>query len=277
MDKLMAELQRLYFLQPQEGGSQESSSGPIGALTRSLGGESGLGLELVSPAREVRALVVELHRAGDWEQAARLYLAVQEELELPAPAVSVSGWDGYQLWFSLAEPVPLADGAAFVAGLGRRYLAEIPPAKISLHPQGSPAAGSNRVHLVPAMRQESGKWSAFIDPSMGNMFLEGPWLEMAPNMEKQADLLAPLKSIQTPDFYRALGLLAADPAEAPPAASRTGEAVRPAGAAPGNLLDGPFRDPRSFLLAVMNDPAASTKERIRAAKALLPYFEPPAP
>ncbi len=33
-----------------------------------------------------------------------------------------------------------------------------------------------------------------------------------------------------------------------------------------------YRDPQSFLLAVMNDESASARQRITAAKALLPYF-----
>jgi hypothetical protein len=33
------------------------------------------------------------------------------------------------------------------------------------------------------------------------------------------------------------------------------------------------RDPKRFLLAVMNDPATDMPLRIEAAKALLPYFE----
>ena len=33
-----------------------------------------------------------------------------------------------------------------------------------------------------------------------------------------------------------------------------------------------YRDPQSFLLAVMNDESASARQRIAAAKALLPYF-----
>lgn len=38
-------------------------------------------------------------------------------------------------------------------------------------------------------------------------------------------------------------------------------------------VGGNFSDPKSFLLAVMNDPSASASQRIKAAKALLPYFE----
>jgi hypothetical protein len=37
-------------------------------------------------------------------------------------------------------------------------------------------------------------------------------------------------------------------------------------------LAGPFKDPKDFLLAVMNSQAAPTDIRIEAAQALMPYF-----
>ncbi len=40
----------------------------------------------------------------------------------------------------------------------------------------------------------------------------------------------------------------------------------------GLAVGGGFVDPKSFLLAVMNDPGATAEHRIEAAKALLPYF-----
>ena len=36
---------------------------------------------------------------------------------------------------------------------------------------------------------------------------------------------------------------------------------------------GCFNDPKGFLIAVMNDPHIGVRDRIEAAKALLPYFE----
>lgn len=39
---------------------------------------------------------------------------------------------------------------------------------------------------------------------MGSMFVDEPGLGMAPNMDRQADLLVGLKSINTSDFERAL-------------------------------------------------------------------------
>jgi len=37
-----------------------------------------------------------------------------------------------------------------------------------------------------------------------------------------------------------------------------------------------FTDPKAFLLAVMNDASASSRDRIEAARALLPYCHGPA-
>ncbi len=64
------------------------------------------------------------------------------------------------------------------------------------------------------------------------------------------------------------------PAETPLyAASEVEERVRaPSGSGSGLNLAGAFTDPKTFLLAVMNDPAACVEHRIDAAKALLPYF-----
>jgi hypothetical protein len=126
--------------------------------------------------------------------------------------------------------------------------------------------------LAPALNTLNGKWSAFIDPSMGSMFVEGPWLEMAPNLDRQADMLAALKSIAAADFSRALQMLQTplEPDDLLPV-----EPLNPAdeGASTAQLNVGnDYRDPTSFLLAVMNDASASTSQRIKAAKALLPYF-----
>ena len=134
MNKLISALQRLYFLQDQQWHSQSlndggdlayAAEGPLtpAIVTKSLAGELTVGLNLVSPAGMARAMVVSFARATDWEQVANLYQAVQDELDLPAPAVSVSGRKGYSLWFSLAEALPLAQIQAFLAALGRPLLA----------------------------------------------------------------------------------------------------------------------------------------------------------
>jgi hypothetical protein len=291
MNKLISALQRLYFLQDQQWHSQSlndggdlayAAEGPLtpAIVTKSLAGELTVGLNLVSPTGMARAMVVSFARATDWEQVANLYQAVQDELDLPAPAVSVSGRKGYSLWFSLAEALPLAQMQAFLAALRLKYLADIPLAHLELQPDALAIKT-----LAPARHNTTGKWSAFIDPSMGSMFIVEPGLEMAPILDRQAGMLAGLKSIKTANFQRALSILQA-PSEldGEPALTLAEAAARlPTKVSrPPDLADGyrysklgegnTYADPRDFLLAVMNDSSVGVKQRIKAAKALLPYF-----
>lgn len=294
MQKLITELQRLYFLPGQQWHRQKlDDSGKFahtmeGELTpaiiaHSLAGETDVALDLVGADSKVRALVINFKRATDWEQVAKLYQAVTNELDLPAPAVSVSGDKGYGLWFSLAEPVAVAQARDFFNALHRKYLADTPVANLEFHPDADiPAASAPTVtKLVPSLQTASGKWSAYIDPSLGAMFIDEQWLEMAPNMDKQASILAGLKCIEAGDFQRVLSQLQTDaetdakaglsPTEQTPCLHS--EAANPPRPPRSRLSSGKhYDDPESFLLAVMNDPLASPRQRIRAAKALLPYF-----
>lgn len=283
MSDLFSELQRLYFLPDQQWLSQEAAAGgeavftAAGELTpevvgQGLAGRIEVRLKLVDTGDRVRALVLGFARASDWPRVAELYQAVRDDLDLPAPALAVSGQNGFGLWFSLAEPVPVGQARAFLDGLRRKYLADMPLAKLELRPDaGSPAV----VKLTPALHRATGKWSAFIDPSLGGMFVDEPGLEMAPSMNQQAHILAGLAGIKAGVFARVLHLLQS------PAVADAGDAPEPMldaaalpAAAPSSRLDvgHDFSDPQSFLLAVMNDPMASAGQRIRAAKALLPYF-----
>ncbi|MDP3540582.1 MAG: hypothetical protein Q8S26_17940 [Azonexus sp.] len=299
MNKLIAELQRLYFLPGQQWHSRrQDAAGKVTDLAEGdlspevvakvLAGDAGAGLDLVSAAGMARVMVVSFKRASDWELVANLYRAVLNDLDLPAPAVSVSGRAGYRIWFSLAEPVSVEQAMDFLDALRVKYLYGIPVSCLELHPGADlPAsAGKSIVALVPALHNATGKWSAFIDPSMGSMFVVEPGLEMAPNLERQASMLASLKSIKDGAFHRVLDMLRA---EAQPDCSadashevQTVDVPIQAAALPVLAARSPqpdlltvgsnYADPKSFLLAVMNDPSASTRQRIKAAKALLPYF-----
>lgn len=275
MHSLIAERQRLFALpdQPMPDGE---------------GAEADL-LDLVDADGRVRTLVVGVAAATGWGPVAALCAGVDAELALPPPAVAVAGAAGFQVWFSLAEPVTLARAADFLAGLRARLLADVPDARLVLAPL---PAGARSVRAVPALDAASGRWSAFIDPGLGGMFADEPWLDMAPGLAQQAELLAGVRSIATADFTRALACLAAAP-------EPDGTAVVPAMPAPmaslpfdlparaggdvgmppprpdGLGVGSGFADPRSFLLAVMNDPTARAEHRIDAAKALLPYFSRP--
>lgn len=222
MDKLDAELRRLH-LSPAE-----------------------------PPASGGQALCLGFRRAADWESVAALWHAAQAELDLPAPAMSIDG-EGYRLWFSLAERVADETARRFIDGLIRRYLAELPDARLHINFAASPPPAE----LIPDER-----WAAFIDPGLGSMFAAEPWLDMAPNRNQQADLLAALRSIRPAELSYALDRMLA----------QTSPAVAPV-ALETLSLSGPFTHPRDFLLAVMNDPQAGSLARIEAAKALLPYFE----
>jgi hypothetical protein len=298
MNKLISELERLYFLDGQQWLSGISDAGgepayhAAGVLTpaivaNSLAGEKDVALNLVSADGMARAMVVDFGRASDWGPVETLYQAVQNDLNLPPPAVSVSGSKGYGLWFSLAEAVPVAQAQAFLDALRRNYLADLPDASLVLRPDAgqSAAAAQAVIKLPPSLHPASGKWSAFIDPTLGGMFFDEPWLEMAPNSARQADLLAALESIKAEDFQKALILLQSAFESVNPAG--LAGAQRPenaAGQAAGEFVSGTrsprsrlnvskaYSDPESFLLAVMNDPSASARLRIAAAKALLPSF-----
>ena len=125
MNELITELERLYFLDGQQWHSQQANESgqavdpAAGVLTRavmagSLAGENPVALSLVSSDAMVRTMVVDFARAADWQLAATLFQTVQTDLNLPAPALSVSGQRGYAIWFSLAEPVPVAQARCFL-------------------------------------------------------------------------------------------------------------------------------------------------------------------
>ena len=276
MHKLISQLKRLYFLPGQQG----RWSIPAGAspshgvltddiLTQGLKGQASVALDLLSLDGQVRTLVLGFEQAADWQWVADLYQGILEDLELPAPAMAISGKNGYQVWFSLETPIPVAQGQAFLTALCHRYLAELPTARYRLWPAAE-SARPDHLEVVPAEHESSGKWSAFITASMGAMFREEPGLEMAPNPDRQADLLAPVVSVSAADLARALDRLATpiEPVSAEaPAMLATVRSDGQGG------LGGHYTDPKSFLLAVMNDLGAAPELRVAAAAALLPYFE----
>ena len=293
MSKLLAELQRLYFLagQPCCIKKPEASGEVADYVERELtpeivtccfSGEMSLGFNPVRCDGMVRVMVVDFKKSTDSEQVAKLYQALQNDLDLPTPAVSVSGNTGYRLWVSLAEPVSVAQAQMFLGALRLKYLADITDVNLSLHPT---EAVQHKIELVPARHIATGKWSAFIDPSMVGMFVDGAWLEMAPNMDKQADILARLVSIKTVEFERALTLLSTkteletsegvslgDASESTQREVVSNSLRRPTHTRSALNVGNSYSDPKSFLLAVMNDPSADAHQRIKAAKALLPYF-----
>jgi hypothetical protein len=200
MEKLIAELTRLYLLDGQQ---YEGKALTNATLEQHLRGETTIALPLNSDAGMTRAIVLHFDGAlagkgeQQWEALCAIANAVQNQLDLPAPAVSISGSDGYALWLSLATPVPAAQAHRF-AGLLRA--AHAPDASPSTKVDGAEA-------LPPCLIPSSGKWAAFIHPGMGSSFADEPGLEMAPPTAAQAAFLESLKSITTAQFTQALAAL----------------------------------------------------------------------
>lgn len=266
MSPLQSELNRLYFVHPpncHNGHAQASG--------------------LIAADGRVRAMVLELARPTDWNSLATVWRGVQADLGLPAPAIAVSGIDGHQLWFSLAEPVGAADARSFLEALCMRYLGAVDPWRIGVLPGFDAHAPTQAQHarLVPALQAENGRWSAFVSSDLAAIFTDEPWLDLEPAPEAQARLLSRLECIQPAAFKSIMNLLK-------PAA---GHAVLPVVPVPGeHPIDDKDRaqhespqaaapaaptqclEPKRFLMDVMNDPTVALHLRMEAAKALLPYF-----
>ena len=267
MNRLQLALHRLY-IPPAPGGAETA---PTDA-------------SLVDAQGHVRAMVLALARPADWAVLAKVWHGVQADLGLPAPAIAVAGQDGYQLWFSLATPLPAAQAAAFLEALRLRYLGDIQPLRVTAMPAlaALSAAAVQHARLVPAEQATSGLWSAFVAPDLAPVFSDQPWLDSAPNLDGQANLLGRLASIQADDFAQALDHLR--PA-APAAMAQAAPAPAPIPADPldadhGQVKPRPapaggWRDPQHFLLDVINDDSVAMGLRIAAASALLPYFDAP--
>ncbi len=259
MNRLQSELHRLYFPDPA------AASGPELAASG-----------LIDPQGRVRAMVLELARPASWELLSAVWRGVQSELELPAPAIAVSGTDGHQLWFSLAEPVPVGQAHAFLESLRLRFLPDVAAKRVCLMPapESSTTGEVQHARMVPALQAQTGNWSAFLAPDLAPVFDDTPWLDIPPGEQGQADLLSRLGSIPPDAFEAALEKLR--PVEAHRQQDAvTPEAVdpRPGSGSAGAVTPAVCLDPKRFLLQVMNDEAVALALRIDAAKALLPYAD----
>lgn len=252
MDSLQREWQRLYLAAGSEAVSEAGK--PVRVP--------------FSATATTRVLALGFRRSADWESVARVQRAVQQDLDWPAPAVSVGQREGFTLWLSLAEAVSFDEAQACLKALVQRYLGDLPAIRIVSYPGVSDGRGRlAALDLPPVHDPETDKWSAFIDPTLGSMFASEAGLDLPPNRAQQAALLAGVTSISAEAFRHGLSILL------PPAATVAAAAV--AGGAEtaeaAGKIGGSFSDPQAFLLAVMNDPATPLPLRIEAAKALLPY------
>ena len=262
MNRLQTELHRLYLAHTHQSERADHAC---------------TDLDLVDENGRVRAMVLEVAQAAGCDWMPTLWQGIQEDLNLPAPAVAVSGGMGYQVWFSLAESVPVAQTLYFLESLRLRYLGQVALRHISMKPVVDATAPRQAVHakLVPAPQVDTGRWSAYVAPGLASMFADEPWLDVPPGLDAQANLLSGVKSINTADFHRALHQL--QPTLAPTATkqgSANADTVM-ANNQPPSTKQAPVQtgcDPKEFLLSVMNDPAVELHLRIEAAKALLPLF-----
>ena len=173
---------------------------------------------LVTDDGRTRAIAIAFRKQpGDadgqhWRLLCDVANAVQGELGLPAPAVSISGDDAFGLWLSLDTALPTAQVTQFIARLRAAYFPDMAPdADAASAPPGLP----------PFLHARSGKWSAFIHPGLGASFADEAGLDMAPPAAGQVALLDGLQSISAAQFAHAMALLA-------PAAGAQAEAPLPA-------------------------------------------------
>src|SRR5450830_1467558 len=237
MHKLISELHRLYLFDEQRylaaDGSEQALTPAV--LARHLSGEHTVAVKLVSDSGLVRALVMEFGGKGGgeahWAALCTIANALQHELDLPAPAVSISG-TAFQLWLSLTTPVPLAQAQQFLQLLRSTFL----PASTDIL-AAAPPDYVEQVALPPCL-QPSGKWAAFIHPSMGAAFVDEPGLDMPPPPAAQLGFLESLLSINPAPFAQALAKLQghAGLAVAVPAPVVAALPVAASATAPGLLL-----------------------------------------
>ena len=248
MQRLLSELRRLFPLpiEAQAEGAAPCADGALSALQRQLAGEGWLELQPVDAQGRTRLLGVGFHGVatgqGTAHCAAMLQLArrLMEELGLPEAAFSVNGRDGFDLWLPLAAPVPVSEAHELVQRLQALHLHELQHVLLRPAAPQPAAAGEASLRLPPALHPDSGLWSVFITPGLAPSFTEEAGIDIAPNLDKQAELLSRLQPIVPDEFTRALqrlrqraGQAVETPGPAPEVAASGGGAQVSAGAAGG--------------------------------------------
>jgi hypothetical protein len=220
MEKLLAELTRLYLA--PEGATRD-------ALAQHVLGHQTLAFKLTTADGLTRALAIPFRKQAGaeeghhWNRLCEVANALQAELGLPAPAVSINGASAFNLWLSFATPVPAGQAQDFLELLRTAWFPEV---------EIDPDAATAPVYLPPCLNPRSGKWAAFIHPGMGASFADESGLEMAPPLAGQAGFLEGLDSITEAQFAQAMRKLQQPPGEATGAAAPAADAQ--AAAAPAN-------------------------------------------
>ena len=249
MNRLQSEIRRLYLPRAAEDTDADAAS-------------------LIDARGATRALVLEVARQAGWEAVDRTWRGVQAELELPAPAVAVNGCDGFQLWFSLEEPVGTPDAQAFLDGLRRRFLADVAADLVRMMPSQAVAASAVHARPVPAEQTPPDRWSAFVAPDLAALFVDTPWLDFVPRSDGQADLLRSLKSIGREAFEAVSARLGQAAHRAHPLGTESASGATGSASAATARPTMPS-DPEAFLRQVMQDDSVPLALRIEAARALL--------
>ncbi len=105
-------------------------------------------LALVDGQGCARAMVLALRDPADWSVPVGRVARGAERSGLAGAAIAVNGVDAYELWFSLAAPVPVAQ-AVLLRGLRERYLAEVKPQRLQMRPSGSDASAQSTPRYPP--------------------------------------------------------------------------------------------------------------------------------
>ncbi len=209
MIKLVSALRRLYLADGIL--SQEM-------LEQHVTGKATFPIDLAAADGTTRALVITFDKlaqgdeAQHWNALCAVANALQAELGLPAPAVSISGAHGFRLWLSFETAMPAARARQFLELLRNAYFPD------------TDLCADAPVELPPCVHQATGLWAAFINPGLGSSFAQESGLEMAPPFAGQAALLDGLHSITDAQLVHAMKLLeqgvaAEDRAPAPQHAS----------------------------------------------------------
>jgi hypothetical protein len=229
MEKLIAELTRLYL-------APEAVTREV--LAQHILGHTTLAIKLTTADGLTRALAIPFRKVfgdgetGHWERLCAVANALQAELGLPVPAVSIDGANAYRLWLSLETPVPADQAQDFLELLRQAYFPAL---------ELAPDAATAPVYLPPCLNPRSGKWAAFIHPGMGASFAEESGLEVAPPLAGQVGFLEGLDSIAEEQFRQALRKLeqrrapASAPAISEAAATALAAEPSPQPAAPSQL------------------------------------------
>jgi hypothetical protein len=281
MQRLIAELHRLFPLpaaaQPEATAAEAASV--AASLQRQLAGDGWVELQPVDAQGCTRLLGLGFHGVARGQGAAhcaamlRLARWLMEELGLPESAFSVNGRDGFELWLPLAAPVPVGEAYEFVQLLQSLQLPELQPLRLWPAAPQPASAGEGGLRLPPGRHADTGLWSVFISPGLAPSFEEEAGIDIAPNLDKQAELLSRLQPIAPADFALALrrlrqragqpdGAGASAPATpAPGGAAASGTPLAGAAraetsaAAPASAAVGPLAGLREALFEALTRPA----------------------